>query len=160
MQVHGHSKRVYMALGKMLLHKHPDIAETLLPYCQVTGESDLSKLPVYFKRFCEIRNIEPTEHKGNIKNTDQKNKMHERRLFIACVLHIYNQHIFHVDGTTPIMRTGFVKAISDCNSIDLSNASQTIRKVIFFEKVYEDFRNEIKETVLKLKEAIIQNGNS
>jgi len=151
-QVQGYTNRTFKALGRILLHKYPAIAEELIPFCQAEGETDMDLLPGYFKRFCEIKQINPLEHIGELRS--DREKMNNRMLFVACMLHIYNQHIFHTNGSTPFFRRGFVKHLSECQSISPTNISLMIRKVMVHERVYDDFKKEIQSIVNQLKQTV------
>lgn len=148
-QVHGHSNRTYEALGRVLLHKHPELAEELLPLCQTEGETDMNKIPGYFKKFCELRQVNLMENIGDLRSN--RERMENRMLFVATMLHIYNYHIFHTHGAPPIFRRGFVKSLAECISISPSNISQLIRNVMVHERVYDSFRADIQSIVPQLK---------
>lgn len=139
-----YGKKTYTTLGKILVQTHPEVANELLPFCQVTGETDLEKIPGYFKRFCEHMQIDPLEYVGKLF---QQDKLKMRRLFVGAMLTIYNRHAFHQPHTNPIIRSGFVKKLSDCQSVGISAISQLIRQVIFDENTYEEFKGKIIEVV-------------
>jgi hypothetical protein len=144
-----YGKKTYEALGRTLVLKHPGIADELLPYCQVIGETDLGKIPEYYRRFCELQGLNPDDYKGRFYDRE---KLRIRRVFIGVMLHIYNRHIFHQPSKAPpIMRNGFVARLSDFLNINRGGVSQLIRQVIFDEKTYDEFRISIEQIVLLLK---------
>jgi hypothetical protein len=152
MQQPQYGKKTYIALGKMLLSKHPDVAEQLLTYCRVSGDTNLDNIPIYFHRFCDINQLTPSDYTGRLVSQD---KLRMRRLFVGAMLHIYNEHIFHQPHTSPLMRNGFVKKLSECQNIKKAWMSRLIRQVIFDEKVYEAFRIDIQNIVSQLKILVV-----
>lgn len=144
-----YGKKTYTTLGRLLVKKRPEIAEELLAYCQLVGETDLDKIPDFFKRFCEYLHLNPDEYTGKLKDPAKQNV---RRLFIGAMLHLYNRHAFHQPHTNPVMRSGFVSRLSDCQGVDISRISHVIRQVMLEEKVYDDFRTKLESIVTHLKQ--------
>lgn len=142
-----YGKKTYQALGQMLIKKRPEIAEELLTYCNRTGETDISRIPDFYKKFCEHLQINPLEYIGKLP-VEEKLKI--RRLFIGVLLKIYNQQIFNLPHTAPVTRLGFAKELSDCLHLSQASISVLIPQVIFEEKTYEEFSLSIQYIVSKI----------
>lgn len=143
-----YGKKTYMQLGMVLMKKHPDVAQSLLPYCQTKPTESLEHLPDYFKRFCEYYQINPLEHVGKLPTAE---KQRIRRVFIGSMLTIYDEKVFHQSEIAPIIYRGFVARMAELLSAKPSRISLLIRQIMFEERTYPDFAEEITNTVAHLK---------
>ena len=145
MAISALGKRQYMLIGKLLVNRHPDIANVLIKEISTDKpeQVDLALLPGYFNSFCELLNLNPSEYKGALKTTS---KVDIRRLFISVMLHYYSPGSYHHPPDYITIRFGFTKAISEAMGIDIGLTSRFIREVISMEKIYEEYRDKVAST--------------
>lgn len=137
------SKSNYQTIGKLVVSQYPEVAATLLPYCEQVGEKDHSKINVFFKKFCQIKQIDPTLYTGMLKG-DGRSQV--RSLFLGAMLYIYNRQVFTLPhGAPPNLRFGFLKAISESQAVNVSSISRHVGKVIFYLHHFSDFKTEVIE---------------
>lgn len=134
-------------LGKLVLVKHPEIAKDLLPFATATDTEDLKKIPEYFDKFCKTYNLEPEKIKGKLFKSE--NAKH-RLLFISAITKIYNQNILYLPETMPIMKIGFVNALSEVTGIDKATTSFHIRQALFEQAHYDSFSEATQTAIEKL----------
>lgn len=144
-----YGKKTYMQLGMVLMKQHPEVAESLLSFCQTNPDVNLDRLPDYFKRYCEICKINPLDHIGKLPDRSKSARI--RRVFIAVMLTTFDEKVFHQSELAPIVRRGFVKKMGELLSIKPSWVSQIIRQVMFEERIYPEFAQEVNRIVTKLK---------
>lgn len=144
-----YGKRTYQTLGKMLVLKRPEVAEELIHYCP--AESNISSLriiPDLLSRFCQLRSIHPEECLGKLDNYE---KMRHRRLFVATLLHLYCQEVFQQPPDCPLLPRGLLSAITEAVQLKKSYMSKLVRQVLYEEKQYDEFRQEVTSLVAQLK---------
>lgn len=114
-------------LGRLFLSRHPEEAQSYLSPIEQGREADLSKIETYYGCF----------HKD----------VSGRRLFTACILHLYSPHTY-TDKTS--IKRGLVKAISQTTGHHHGNVSRMIQEVVQAYKVYDDFKAEVDEKLEKI----------
>lgn len=136
------SKKAYQQIGHIVVNHYPELAQKLIPYTEPSGETDFSLIPKFFKRFCEIMQINPLEHTGPVYRFE---KMEIRRLFLGVIAYIYNRHIFLLQPGTPISfkRSGFFNAISNVLNSHPSQVIRQVEKVIFYQQQFPELREQI-----------------
>lgn len=147
-------KKNLLLLGKLLISQRPEVAHELLSTYgppQSPVEHDVSKIDQIYQSYCRIRSIEPHDYTGALYKSS---KVDVRRVFIAVVLHIYNPQVFHQPLDSIIVNIGLVKKLSEVFQQDNGNMSKTIRKVIAWERQYEDFALIVNQII----EQITANG--
>lgn len=144
----------------MLVSRHPDVAADLLATITsdeaVPIETDYSKINTYFLSFCSIHCLIPSEYTGGLHKVK---KTEFRKLFVACILHLYAPALLTVTGSLESLRVsrtavdeGLVKRLAESLKVDKSHISRSIREVIMMQRVYDDFRINVESTIERLKE--------
>lgn len=128
-------------LGKILLSKKPELAQALiseyLPGVAQPMETDLEKIPMFFKRFCQIKQLHASEYIGALyKNS----KIDMRRLFVAAIIVLYQPH-------TRLLS----KYISETLQQDPGDTSRMIQQMKFRYDKIEEFKCEVDELVNRIK---------
>lgn len=148
-------KKQYLLLGKLLVMRHPDVAEQLL--IQIAPgdppERDLSRIPVLYNSFCMVVNVDPLKLRGPLRQTT---KVDVRRLFISVILHLYSPQVYNQPSDGIIIRHGLVQAVSSLLYVNSAYMSRFIRQTILMEKVYEEYRAKVTQT----REELISNTNT
>lgn len=138
-------------MGKIFIEKEPAIAGKLISmYLPKTepAEKDYSKIPAYFISYCQVQGLRPQDYVGNLYKSS---KVHVRRTFIACILHIYAPQLFFQPVDELILdRVELSKTLSDLFLQKKSNISTMIREVVMWEKQYEDFAENVNEIIEKI----------
>lgn len=141
------SKRKWTLLGRLVMEKEPELADEYLRPYSVIMERDLKQIPDLFKRYCEIEGIDKYDYYNGMPT---RKKMEIRRIFTAAMIHIYYPGIYQ-QSIINIGNFGFGYALSDVLSQHGSNVSKTIKKVVFWEKNYQDFKEKVLSVTEKLK---------
>lgn len=141
-------KKGYAQLGYLLVKKYPEVAKELMVYCRLTGDNDLDRIPVYFKRFCEFYQINPLDYIGKIGNSG---KVRTRRVFIAAILNIYDENIFVRYEKSPVMVLNFSKKLGETLAISDTWICMLIPQILFEMKTYPDFAEEVYRAIGHLK---------
>ncbi len=128
MQAILNNSRQFALLGKILLHKKPEVAKELYQYLPKEPiETDFLKIPHYFISFCRIQDIEPENIRAN-----------ERRIFIGAMILLYN----------PKTRL-LLKYLSETIKQFPSNTSVMIEEVEFRYRKVDEFRMQVDDVVKK-----------
>lgn len=139
-------RREYNLLGRMLVKQHPEIAEDLLSSLQRPFDTDLQNIPRYFKTFCELCGIADSDL---LELRYDKDMVGNKRLFIACMLFLYDPGIFN--SSVRDVKYGLSTAISKLLHHNNGYIGSTMRDVITWYKAYDEFRAQVDEMVEKLK---------
>lgn len=139
-------KRRAMLLGRLLLRHRPEVARELMPHLD-TPEADPARIPDYFEAFCALHSLDPDDYRGALYKSF---KVERRKLFIACMLRLYNPACFAQPSDAIMVSRSFVARLSATLSQDKGNISRLIRQVIVMERAYEDFRGQVNDTLSKL----------
>lgn len=140
-----YGNKAYLALGKLLVRQRPEIAEELLPFCDVeTNETDMQKMPAFFLRF--------QSSAPSVAYAKEHGTKNQRNLFIAVILKLYACQVFSHPPASPVMKYGLVKGICDTLGMKKANTSIQIRQVLFDYKHYQDFRELIDKIAAELKQ--------
>lgn len=142
----------YKMIGRLLTHKRPHLAQSLIyPYLKaVPYDTDFKKIDSYYlDLFCKEKGIEKSEITGALFKSS---KVDVRRLFIASMAHIYYPHIYHQHThEINLSKKGFVTYLAKALKQQESNVSVVIREVVTWEKEYDDFKEKVVDIVEKLK---------
>lgn len=131
----------YMILGRMVQQRYPEIAEMLIPQIEATGEKDLTLVKQYLQKFCEANNITTAKLQGTIKDQPTARL---RRVFIGAILFIFNSKIFdQPKNTKPVLTRGLLSKISELQRINRSSVTKQVTAIIFYARVYEDFKQDV-----------------
>ena len=135
------SPKEYSILGRLCASQKPDVARELLSiYDNKPLDKDHPNIQVYFIEFCRLQDIDPEEYKGALFKAS---KVEQRRLFIACMVHIYLPHLY-VSATTAAgirLDYGFISSLAESLNQKKSNISKMVREIVVTEKVYDEFRD-------------------
>jgi hypothetical protein len=144
------NEKQYKILGRLLVKKHPDVAQSLLATLNHTAsEDDITKIDLYFIRFCTLQGIAKESYYGAVYKTS---KVDVFRLFIASMVHLYFPEVyFQPIEELNLKKNGFVTAIAVATGQHTANVSSRIREVVLWEKEYDDFREKVVTMVEKLK---------
>ncbi len=123
-------------LGQLLITKKPDVATELLQYIPPM-ESDLSKIPGFFKAFCKLQGISQAEYIGALYS---HSKTDTRRLFVACMLAMYGPGKKYLQ-----------KHLTEAIGGHQSNTSSMITEVEFRYRKIADYKHEVDGIVSKLR---------
>lgn len=132
--------RQLQILGKLLMIKKPEVAKELIQYIPKQSdafESDLSKVPHYFKLFCQLQSLEPNEYTGPLYKSS---KIDKRRFFIAVILSLYH----------PQKRL-LQKYISETLQQDPSATRRMMLEVEFRYQNLPDFKDQVNAVVDQIK---------
>lgn len=146
------AEKDYKILGRLLGKKYPDLARELLATYKDHPplETDHQKIPTFFKIFCFHLSVDEKELLGPLYKTS---KVDVRRLFVACMTHLYYPHVYHQPPEEiNLSKKGFVSSLSRALQQQEPNISVMIREVIAWEKDYDDFKEKVYSIVEKLKE--------
>jgi hypothetical protein len=148
------AEKDYKILGKLLVKKNPALADEYLSLYKTHSpkEIDNTKISFYFYSFCEVMEITPETYLGPLHKSS---KVDIRRLFVACMVHLYQPHVFYqpIDEIN-LSKKGFVMHLSRTLQQQESNISTMIREVIAWEKDYDDFKEKVHGIIeLLTKEA-------
>lgn len=161
MQLSYLGKKPYTLLGRLLAKRMPEVAQALMTsFHEETvkpTETDHSKLEIYFLAYCQIRDIEPLELRGNLHKAG---KIDVRREYIGSMLRLYNPQLYVQPPSDMIIHYGFVKSLANVLELREQNIGRTIRETVLREKVYEAFANQVKATVEVLIKREVTNGAS
>jgi hypothetical protein len=138
-------KKQYLLLGKLLVMRHPEVADRLLVQIeQDPPEKDLSRIPELYNSFCALVNIDPSTFQGPLHQT---HKVDIRRLFVSIILHLYNPQVYHHPNDSIFLRQGLTIALSTLLKINDGHMSRFIRETIMMEKVYEEYRQKVEQAM-------------
>ena len=98
-------------------------------------EGNLANIRKYFQTFCEIEGI------------SSDISVYQRKVFIGTMIRLYNPQVYDMPSECISVNFGFVKKLGECLGMDGSNVSKMIRQVVFEEKMYEDFAEQIKKVI-------------
>lgn len=136
----------YRMIGRILAREHPEMAKQLLD--QVTFpppvETDQSKIDHYFSLFCQFRGIDYARFALQLKNSE---KVYNQRIFLAAMLHLYMPHLFAIHPDDILMPYGLTVSIATAIGQKKSNVSTWCRQVRLMEKVYDEFREDVRAAV-------------
>lgn len=150
-------KKQYLLLGRLLVLRHPEVANQLLGQISVDHqEADFSRVPEYYQAFCGIVNIDPLEYQGPLNETT---KVDVRRLFVSVMLHLYTPQVYNHPADSIIIRRGFVKAVSGVLLVDPDYMSRFIRQTISMERHYDWYREKVDATRQTLTYQTQHHGN-
>lgn len=148
-------KKELQLLGKLLIRDHPEIASNLYAvHCQPQPtETDLSKIPALFHKFCKIKGISPDECTPDTYCPGKCTGKHFRLLFVAVALHLYKPEIFNQPTGSFVIFGGFCITLTRLfNYQSRSKVSEIVREAVSWEKHYDDFRAEVERITELLKE--------
>lgn len=156
MAEHRYGKKEYLALGRILVRRRPDLAAELLPLSnQQNNQTDRSLIPKLFESFCNLYNCQPADLRGKLKKATQHK---HRRIFISVVLYFYAVEVYSHPPSSPVIPIGLSKSLAECLVIKKAAISILIRNVLNDYRNYEDFSNEVQSLVSSLK--IIIDGHT
>lgn len=149
----NNSRNWYARLGRAVFAQHPELVESLLSGDSEHVEpleSDLTKLPYYFHRFCEQQHLEPAEYVGFVRSVHRNYK---RKVFVAAVLHLYQPSVYvqHKPKAFKLWDSGLSRRLSDLLGIAESNMSNLIKQVVRWHD-YDDFKGEVEAAVQGLQD--------
>lgn len=136
--------KYYALLGRLLTKAHPEVAKNLIATyvpTEAPKESDYSRIGVYFIAYCKLQGINPADYTGPLYKSS---KVELRRLFIAVILHLYTPQSYYQPLDGIILSNGLVKTLCEVLGCGRSWISETARKVITWEKSYEDFSERVQ----------------
>jgi hypothetical protein len=143
------SPKQYKILGRLVVKRHPDLAETLIQQLAQDKplQHDIQKIQVYFTCFCNLPGIEaffgPSRKMENVDAC---------RLFIATMIRLYYPELHHQPiEELNLRKTGFVSTVAETIGLKVSNVSYRIRQVVRWEHQYDDFRLKVQETLKNLQ---------
>jgi len=142
------SPKLYKILGRLVVKRHPDLAETLIATLITDKplQSDIRKIQVYFLCFCNLPGVEAFF--GPSRKTENVDAC---RLFIAAMLRLYYPELYKQPiEELNLRKTGFVSTIAETTGLKVSNVSYRIRQVVSWEHQYDDFRERVDQTVKEL----------
>lgn len=114
-----------------LVSEKPIIAAELLSVVQPEPkQTDISMIPAYYSRFCNLRKIVDYDH---------------RMLFTACILHIYQPVAFTNPNILSIKKIGIIRELTYSFSTEKANVSKIVRKTILWYKIYSEFSDQVKK---------------
>ncbi|MBN8852242.1 MAG: hypothetical protein BGO55_00670 [Sphingobacteriales bacterium 50-39] len=146
-----HSNKDLALLGRLLLDRHPQVAQDLLSDFRASTvdplETDLSLIPIYFAQFCYLRETPSTLVQQAKYNRDLN---HAKRLFIGAVLSIYFPSALKSPDRLSRTHTGIIDRLSDVLRITNGSVSRLVHAAIFNYKVYDSFRLEVVDLTDKL----------
>jgi len=142
------NKKQFLLLGRLCASQKPELARELLSiYNEKPISQDHSLISAFFLTFCQLQNINPDDYRGSLFKSK---KVELRRLFIASMTHIYIPHVHNEPANCMRLHYGFLKQLSQELQQKPQNVGKMIREVITIEKVYEEFRANVKALTLKL----------
>ena len=152
-------KMQYLLLGKLLVMRHPEVAQRLLVQIEHDPPlTDLSRIPELYTVFCELINVDPPTFRGPLFST---NKVDIRRLFVSVILHLYNPQVYsHPSNNIIIPHNGFIKTLSEFFHVNRGYMSRFIRETIVMEKVYEEYRQKVEQIREGIINKTLPNGQS
>jgi len=134
-----------MALGKIVFHKHPALAEELMSlYSHPENETKLELIPRYYEQICQFMEFQPQDLRGRLANQE---RMRSRRLFFAAIIHLYCREVFNQPCASPVLKFGIVKKVSECVLLKKAYSSQLFRQVLFEYKNYDEFKSDVDQLV-------------
>lgn len=74
-----------------------------------------------------------------------------RRVFIACMLHIFLPNAFTQPSSVFKPETGFSSRLNQCLNMDIGHLSKMIRMVVVEYRAYDDFKALVGEALIRLK---------
>lgn len=149
----NNSRNWYARLGRAVFAQHPELVEQLL---NGDGEhidpqeSDLSKLPYYFHKFCDQQGLNAPDYVGFVRSVHRNYK---RKVFVAAILHLYHPSVY--TQTKPkafkLWDTGLSRHLSTLLGMAESNMSNLIKQVVRWHD-YDDFKGEVETAVQGLSD--------
>lgn len=140
------SHEQFQLIGKLLALQHPELAHKLITdHSFIPHETDLSIIPCYFHAFLQAQG----SSQENYESLPFKSET--RRMFVACMLHIYNHSVFTQPKGCLILRRGLSIRIAETLGTTRNVVSAMIRDVIVMHKAYDSFRKRIEFLVDQLK---------
>lgn len=138
-------------LGRLLLNRHPQVAQDLLSDFRSTTiepkETDLSRLPTFFAHFCILRNV-PSPLLAHAKYN--RDLVDTKRLFVGAILSLYHPSAIGSPELLNRQQTGLVGALADVLQTSQAAVSKLVHAAISNYKVYDSFRSEVVELTHKL----------
>ena len=143
-------QKEFYVIGHLLWRTDRQAAEDLIStYIRPKQKfDDFTIISLFFMCFCDVRKIHHSQLTGILyKSTLTK----ERRLFISCMIRLYNSQIYGHPSEAMIIRIGFSGRLARVLQISQTQVSKLIKTCVIHEKVYEETRNEVTETVALLE---------
>jgi hypothetical protein len=128
--------KYFFQLGKLLVSKKPEVAKALISeYFEQNNyaETDLSKIPFYFNRFCQLQQLNREDYIGPVYKSS---KIDKRRYFIATIILLYPPH-------TRLL----AKYISETLKQDPGDTTRMMQECEFRYNKIEEFKKVVDEMV-------------
>lgn len=129
-------KNLYFQLGVFVSKNHPELAAEILSnhlHAEAIDE-DLTNMPFYREALNDYLQAA----------TEEKNIFELRRLFTSAMLRIFTPGVYKQKvKVTTIGKQGFIRQLAPCIGVKEPMASRIVRQSIAYEKVYDDFKNEV-----------------
>lgn len=140
-----------LALGMLLLKRHPDISQSLLSELETEEpyDTDFNRIPEYFQVYSNLISI-PIDQ---LRSPDwSRERSFHLKVFIASMIRIYRPFINTWRGDN--VKPGFNLSLSKILNKYQPNISKLVQEVVVLEKAYEDFRKEVDYTEYYLTQKI------
>jgi len=146
----SHSNKTLQALGKLLMIRHPQVAKDLYDsyLADQPTDSDYTRIGCYYQKFCGIMGI----HEDHCRGALFKHSRSElRRLFISCMLRLYNPAVYRQPDSCLINPQGLVKQLAEVLCVAAPRVSEAIRQAVAEERIYERYREKVDKIVERIK---------
>lgn len=140
-----------LALGMLLLKRHPDISQSLLSELETEEpyDTDFDRIPKYFQVYSQMISLSVEQ----LRSPDwSRDRSFHLKIFVASMLRIYRPLIITWRGST--LKPGFNLKLSKVLNQYQPNISKLVHEVVVLEKAYEDFRNEVDYAEYYLTQSI------
>lgn len=136
--------RNFTDIGVAIYKLHPEMAIRCLKDIERVKplESNVKKIPDYFNKFCAFKQIDGI----NCKLHTKTEYVRLRHVFIAVIIKLYNPELLSSIHTFRMKRQLRV-AIAKTIKTHVTWVSQSLDTVVVRLKVYDDFQQEVRETI-------------
>jgi hypothetical protein len=137
-----------IAIGKLVMKKHPDLYREMLEELQSCNpiDTDFSHISHYFNRYAEWLSTSPDDLRLPDRNRTRSMKI---KVFVAAMLRIYKPELITVNGN--ILKYGFSIVLSNVIGRRQSNLTKIAKEVTVLERAYEEFRSEVDAVEVYLR---------
>lgn len=143
MQLSLRGKKQHQLLGWLLIRHKPELAQELLgSYSDqrpTLSDAEGRMIGRYYSAFVKIT-----------YQVDLGKPTNARRLFIGAMIRIYHPGLHQQPADALMIRPGLVSQLARVTLQKEANVSTMIRQVLFQEKVYDDFREQVDLITQKL----------
>lgn len=151
MQQSGVKKDKVLALGMLMLKKHPDMSRSLLSELEAEEplDNNYNRIQDYFKVYTNLISVSGDQLRT--RDNNRENRFH-LKVFVATMIRIYQPLMPTMRGN--VIKPGFSSSLGSVINILSPNITLMVKEVLVMERAYDDFRDEVDYTEYYLTQSI------